>query len=179
MSTTIYTVTGTTAGCSNKKIISIAVTASPTIIVSSSNSIICIGQSVILSSTGALTYTWTSIGSGSTITVSPTVTTNYTVIGVNSSGCQSSNTILQTVSLCTNIENNENEFLLFYPNPSNGIINFKMISNKEINLEVFDVLGNCLYRGKLENGQLNISNLNNGLYQIKANNIFKNIIIQK
>jgi hypothetical protein len=53
----------------------------------SGNSIMCSGQTVTLTATGATTYSWSNSSTSSSIVVSPTVNTTYTVIGTNSVGC--------------------------------------------------------------------------------------------
>lgn len=53
---------------------------------------ICKGDSVILTASGGVTYTWTALpGTGNTQTVSPAVTTTYTVTAVGANGCVSQN----------------------------------------------------------------------------------------
>ncbi|MBC7693891.1 MAG: gliding motility-associated C-terminal domain-containing protein [Burkholderiales bacterium] len=86
--TTIYTVTGNTSGCISTKTITITVPVLSTITATSSNSVICIGGSSTLTASGASTYTWAP-GSmtNDTVSVSPTTTTNYTVIGKTVNGC--------------------------------------------------------------------------------------------
>ncbi|MDF2447697.1 MAG: hypothetical protein K0R26_201 [Bacteroidota bacterium] len=86
--TTSYTVRGTNGNCSNTKTITINVTPTPTVNASVSNTTICSGSSVIVSVTGATTYTWLPSGTGNTSTLSPASTTIYTVTG-SSSGCSS------------------------------------------------------------------------------------------
>ncbi|MES2762886.1 MAG: gliding motility-associated C-terminal domain-containing protein [Bacteroidota bacterium] len=96
--TTIYTVTGTSAGCSNTKTISVVVNT-PVITASKNPSILCAGNSATLTATGASTYTWNP-GSitGNTIVVSPTITTLYTVTATNTLGCVGTRTINLPVS---------------------------------------------------------------------------------
>ncbi len=89
----IYTVTAGNGTCIGTQTIQISTLASPTITASSSLVTICEGQSVGISAGGAGTngtYTW-SQGAGNTasVTVSPSVTTLYSVIGTNSLGCTS------------------------------------------------------------------------------------------
>ena len=97
--TTIYTVTGTSGSCNNTSTISITPITGPTITATSNPTIICIGSSATLSAVGATSYTWNPSGlTGTPITVSPTVTTTYTVTGVNGIGCPSTNTVLLTIS---------------------------------------------------------------------------------
>ena len=63
---------------------------------------ICEGQSVDLTASGGVTYTWSpaaglSATTGATVTASPSVTTTYTVIGVNQFGCEATTTVTVTV----------------------------------------------------------------------------------
>lgn len=53
---------------------------------------ICKGEPVTLTATGGVTYNWTTIaGTGSVQTISPSVTTTFTVYAVGANGCQSIN----------------------------------------------------------------------------------------
>lgn len=87
-SSTSYTVTGTTAGCSSTGSLNVLVTPTPTLSVLASPSSMCVGLSSTLSVFGAAGYTWSPSGSLSdinlpTTTASPVLTTTYTVIGAN------------------------------------------------------------------------------------------------
>lgn len=90
----VYTVTGTSNNCSNQATVSITVNTTPTLSVNAPT--ICAGSTVALVSSGAATYTWSSSASTASISVSPAVTTNYTVTGANP-GCSSSLTTAVTV----------------------------------------------------------------------------------
>lgn len=96
---TTYTVTGTTAaGCTNTSTISIAVNALPTVAASTTPSSICNGASASLTGTGASTYTWMPGSlSGSTVSVSPTSTTTYTITGTDALGCVNTSTVSVSV----------------------------------------------------------------------------------
>jgi len=59
---------------------------------------ICGGNSIILNASGATTYNWSTGFTGSSITVSPNVTTSYTVTGTNSVGCSGTATATVTVN---------------------------------------------------------------------------------
>jgi gliding motility-associated-like protein len=84
VATTIYTVVGSLGACMGTKTIGVTVNPSPTLILSSSNSTICAGETVSLTSSGANTYTWNPGAlTGSNVVVSPTVTTTYTASGDN------------------------------------------------------------------------------------------------
>jgi len=89
-------------GCSGTT--NIFVTVDEVIITGSSNQLICYGETATISATpisgvGPYTYYWTPAqGSGSSVTVSPTTGTTYSVYAVDSMGC-SSNTEDITVSV--------------------------------------------------------------------------------
>ncbi len=96
--TTTYTVTGTAAnGCTSTQTVLVTVNPTPTVVVSATPSTICSGASSTMTATGATTYLWMP-GSltGTSVVVSPTTTTTYTVTGT--SGCSSTATQLITVN---------------------------------------------------------------------------------
>jgi hypothetical protein len=70
----------------------------PTVNLSSSSNSICIGSSAILTATGATTYSWNTGATTSTISVTPTTTTNYTVVGLVTGGCSNTKTISITAT---------------------------------------------------------------------------------
>ena len=80
-STTTYTVTGTIGSCTSSTMITVNVTATPTLATSLTNTTVCNGTSVSVSVTGAISYTWSPSGSGSTSVFTPASTTVYTVSG--------------------------------------------------------------------------------------------------
>ena len=87
-----YSVLGvSTAGCFSTGIAQVSVIPLPTIIVNSST--ICSGNSATLIATGASSYTWDTGANTTSVIVTPSVNTTYSVIG-NTSGCiaTSSNT---------------------------------------------------------------------------------------
>ncbi|HWY99177.1 MAG TPA: hypothetical protein VNY36_08835, partial [Bacteroidia bacterium] len=84
---TTYTVTGTTVGCASApKTVAVTVNPTPTITVIPVAPTICPGGNVTLTASGALTYSWNTGATTSSINVSPVVTTTYTVTGT-SAGC--------------------------------------------------------------------------------------------
>lgn len=91
---TIYTVNGTSSGCTGTKTVQVAVNTTPT--VSVNNFTICSGGSVTIPASGATTYSWNTGSTSSSITVSPTVLTVYTVTGYNGT-C--SNTKTSTITI--------------------------------------------------------------------------------
>lgn len=70
-----------------------------------------------------------------------------------------------------------------YPNPTNkGYVTISSLNSDAIDARVFDILGKEVMKGKVENNQLNVSNLNAGMYILKLsqNNstVTKKLVIQ-
>lgn len=97
---TTYTLTVTDAnGCTDTEIATVTVNPTPTISISGNNTI-CSGGNATLTASGGLTYNWLPDGqTTSSITVNPSVPTNYTVIGTNAFGC--TNTATTSVNFYT------------------------------------------------------------------------------
>lgn len=83
VTTTTYTVMGTTLGCSNTSTANITISSNLLLTINSPT--ICLGQTTTLTANGASSYTWNNGATGSSITVSPTSSTSYTVNGSNGS----------------------------------------------------------------------------------------------
>ena len=94
-SSTIYSITGTSSGCSKTNTTTVTVNPIPVLTVNSST--ICAGASVYLTASGATTYSWNTGANTSSISVSPATSTNYTISGT-SSGCSKTNTTTVTVN---------------------------------------------------------------------------------
>ncbi|MBL0102289.1 MAG: gliding motility-associated C-terminal domain-containing protein [Bacteroidetes bacterium] len=92
--TTSYTVTGTQNGCTGTASGTITVNAIPVVTVNSPN--ICPGSGTTLIALGATTYVWSTGATTSSINVSPSSNTSYTVIGTTL-GCSAS--AVSTVTL--------------------------------------------------------------------------------
>lgn len=165
-----YIVTGTdNNNCSDTASVFIEVKPLPKLELETGSKSICslpVQQTTTLTCSGAVNYTWIpgSI-SGSSISVSPTITTIYTIIAFGTNQCVNSSTILLNVSNCTS-ENeviiDEKEFYVF-PNPSDGEINFNCQYCK---FNIIDILGNEIYSDLNDfafSGKIKLS-LNEGVY---------------
>lgn len=99
ISTTIYTIAGTNGFCNGVNTATVTVVSQPTITVNSST--ICAGSSATLIASGATTYSWNPGNlTGTSISVSPTVSTTYTVTGSNSV-CANTSTAIVSVINCS------------------------------------------------------------------------------
>lgn len=169
--TATYTVTGANASaCTNTAVITVTVNALPVIGAASTHSMICAGSSSTLTATGASSYTWNTGGTTAGITVSPTVTTSYTVTGMNASGCTAMAMVTQSVSLCTGIE----QLLLSsainvkaYPNPNQGVVSIEIPAMSDVSIS--NALGEVLFAGMLDAGkhELDLNDQAAGMYVVK------------
>jgi len=169
--TATYTVTGANASaCTNTAVITVTVNALPVVAATSSNSVICAGSGATLTATGAGSYTWSTGGTTAGIVVSPTVTSSYTVTGMNANGCTAVAVVTQTVSLCTGIEHLSSSAALLvqaYPNPHQGIFSVEIPSVSEVSIH--NALGEVLFSGVLEAGrhELDLQEQAAGIYMLK------------
>jgi hypothetical protein len=90
----IYTVTVTSGGCSQTATFNYTVNTPPNIVLTANPSVVCTGQSSLVTATGAATYVWQPGNiTGSSVTLTPATTTTYTVTGTGVSGCTATATI--------------------------------------------------------------------------------------
>lgn len=186
LSSAVYTVNGITSNfCPVSNTVGVTVNPSPTITASSSKATICKGESTNLTANGTSTFLWNNASTTASIVVSPTINTVYSVNGV-SNGCSSNMaTVLVIVEFCTGINNqiaSAQELVSVFPNPSNGKITLKGIT--EISLNVVNELGQLVKTVTLSesnNFKVSIDNLSSGIYFVVGNNndgkITKKVIV--
>jgi len=143
--TTSYTVAGTsTAGCvsTSPATSNLTVSPLPTISATTNNTLLCVGQSATLTASGANTYTWNPGGAGTSISVSPTITTTYSIVGTSTAGCTNNSVFTQSVSACTGIQQlaNVNSEINIYPNPTTGEFFIKGITDAN-SVHIYNILG--------------------------------------
>lgn len=95
---TTYTIIGTSGVCTGSASVNVTVNSISAISVNSAT--ICEGASIVLTASGATSFSWTGNGGlsssiGASVTANPTTTKVYTVTGLN--GCAGSNTVMVTV----------------------------------------------------------------------------------
>lgn len=97
----IYTVTVTAmlGDCKATTTAAVAVTVNPLPEVHiSGNAIICQNGSTTLTATGAESYVWSTGSASNSITVAPTTSTTYSVVGIDENQCQNSAAVFVTVN---------------------------------------------------------------------------------
>ncbi|MFN5182777.1 MAG: beta strand repeat-containing protein [Bacteroidota bacterium] len=86
------------SNCTTRDSITVNIVASPTIALTG-GSTLCFGDSATLSASGASSYVWSPANiNGSSVNVSPTSSTTYTVTGTDVNGCTDNDTISLTVN---------------------------------------------------------------------------------
>jgi len=98
---TTYTVIGMDKGCADT--VEVSVTVNPLPVIQVSDTMICVGVKTTIYAKGADNYTWlgpngTILSNTSSLTISPTTTTSYTVVGTDSNGCKNTKTGTVTVN---------------------------------------------------------------------------------
>lgn len=191
ITSTAVTIVGASAqGCvsSNTVTSSITVNPLPHVIASTSSSIICSGETATLTANGASTYTWNGGATTSVISISPSLTTVYGIIGTDINGCDNSVSITQSVSACTGISSeifNQVNQINVYPNPNKG--EFVISGKQEATFLMVDALGQVIKTISLNatnHYSESISGLANGMYfLVDKNNLaasvkYKIIVIQ-
>ena len=169
--TSSYTITGVSSnGCSNKVISSVVVYPLPTLVAGSTNSISCPGQLAILSVNGANSYTWSNGSQLSTIGVTPTITTTYSVVGTSIYGCQNSTSTTQSIAPCVGINEilSNNTIFNLYPNPTNGLFYIELPSS--VKIIITNTLGEVVFEESMGEGkhQLSLQDQASGLFFVKA-----------
>ncbi|MDI1354443.1 MAG: T9SS type A sorting domain-containing protein [bacterium] len=73
------------------------VNPTPQVQVLANPSVVCAGEPAVLSASGANSYTWSNGSIGNSVTVTPSSTSSYTVIGTNAFGCSTYKNVTLTI----------------------------------------------------------------------------------
>ena len=165
--TTSYSLIGSDSnGCQDTTSISISVFPLPDVTANSSAAIVCLGQSVTLSGSGAASYSWSNSVVNAESFV-PTITTTYFLTGTDLNNCSNTDSIIITIDLCNGISDiNENLFLV-YPNPSDDFVTIQIISNLlNSNYRISNNEGKIMLNGSLNliDTKIDLSGLKPGVY---------------
>ncbi len=166
-------------GCKSTSSVSIGTLPNPTVTIVSSNPTICAGSSSTLTANGAASYLWSNAGTTTSIVVTPTVTTTYTVSGLSGLGCSSSTTIVQNVSLCAGLNEFEKGIYSIYPNPVVNTITIKSLKEMKT-ITISDVLGSVVM-SKTANANvelIDVKELKSGIYFLSIDGAVQRFIKQ-
>jgi hypothetical protein len=187
---TTYSVIGTTtAGCTNtvSKMV-IAVPLPSATITAIPGTTMCMDGSanLVASGLGVDSYSWSTGQTTPFITVSPTVSTTYTVyVQSNSTGCVGDEQVTIVVKRCTGLDEKSAgaDDLLVYPNPNTGVFNIELNNGMSKALEMYDVTGRIVYSNTIQEDKLSmdISSLAKGIYYLKvqSNNSYRIVKVVK
>jgi len=184
-----YSITGTSAqGCISQSAVISTVTVAgvkPVVTISASvGSVICIGDVLVLTASGASSYSWNTGAITASILISPTVTSIFAVTGTDGqSGCTGGASFLQYVMECTGIEDNQQRTqILVYPNPATTDLNIE--TSHETQLFIINNLGQIILKKELTAGKnvIDLDDKPTGIYfvylnynsELKAIRIIKN-----
>ncbi|MBK8369713.1 MAG: gliding motility-associated C-terminal domain-containing protein [Bacteroidetes bacterium] len=150
LGTTVFTVTGAGPfGCINTKTISVTTFSLPLVSITPSNTTICAGQPVVLNVSGANTYTWTTGSSLNVVSVTPSASTSYSVIGANSFGCQNSANatinVLNTPVVTINTPSTNVCFGYTMTVAANGASNYNWSTGATTNTTIIQPFSNTTY----------------------------------
>ncbi len=171
---TSYSIWGLSVeGCKSPSaaVINVSVVPSPTLNITSTNTLICEGDTVILSASGASTYSWNNGPASPVFSVNPAFTTMYILTGTLGE-CKATAYYLQNVSPCTSLsERKEEAQILVFPNPFSEVI-YLQTSNIDKNslLEITDNSGRVLLQMPLKSelNSIQLGQLPKGLYHLRV-----------
>lgn len=171
---TNYIVQGTNinTNCSNTATINVTVFPNPVLSILG-DTVLCAGESVTLTASGANSYNWSNGSPFNAIIVSPGNDTTYMVTGTNNqTSCSASQAVFIKVLACTGIRNQHvtDKGWNLYPNPSRG--EFYIETEEELRINLFDELGKMILIKTLSHGKhtLHLDGFSSGIYLLKAEN---------
>lgn len=171
-----YSVYGTsTLGCVSISpgISTVVINPLPSLIITSSDSVLCANEAMTLNVIGASTYTWNTGSNNSFEILTPTVTTTYSVIGTDSNSCKNSAAFTQLVDACLGLEKKfttETSLVKIYPNPSKGNITIEL--KEPSSFSIYNSLGQTIYKQKdvISISEVSLLKFPTGIYYLKLIN---------
>jgi hypothetical protein len=177
---TSYQVSGTGSNnCVATAIVQVVVNALPNVAASVNNQAPCVGDPIVLSGSGALTYQWVS---GSPATVfqgqNPTLmatggASSYTVTGTDVNGCTNTAMVALAAELCTGLrESRAIAGISVYPNPTNAGITISFSEPGNNQVRVTDVTGRVVaeQNSASEKVNVNLDGFAAGVYYVNVQN---------
>lgn len=170
--TTTYMVTGTfTNGCTDTQTHIVSVNPLPTVSIIPNTTVFCVGETIRLTGNGALTYSWSTGATTTSISVTPTTVSTYSVLGFDSNNCTDGESFILITSPCVGIEQPDQQAISFqlYPNPAGRQFVIKS-SNSIGSAQITDLNGRLLNEIQLsaDSGTISVEHLPNGVYFVKA-----------
>jgi hypothetical protein len=165
-SNTTYTTVGEISqGCTDSTTTGVTVNPLPVLVLTPSVATICEGETLTVNATGASTYSWSNGVTTSSVAMSPTTTTTYTLNGTSQENCSSITTLSVAVDPCTAIDIRLIATVAIYPNPGSGVY-LVSATSEIVNVEVYNSVGQKV---TTTTSIINIGELANGIYTVSIN----------
>ena len=173
--TTVYTVEVSADGgsCNDSDEVKVVVEDIPLTINDGEDVTICKGDEVLLQAIGSANYLWDTGSTESSISVKPEVRTTYSVTGQK-------NGKIETVEIVVTVEDcssNKKEEINLYPNPTRGIVNIHLPSQKnKLKISIISLDGKLILTKEIKadtNGvftQIDLSTMKKGVYFLRMSN---------
>lgn len=175
----IYTVGLTVSNALGMSNISstVLINAVPTLTAVANPTLLCRNMTCTLTAAGAVNYTWTPVvpaQNTGTAYASPLMTTTYTLLGEDATGCRNTTTVqVKVISDCwTSLQVNafKEAEVLVYPNPTKGKITVKGSLPTHGELTVVDAFGKQILTNTWntsDEATLDLTELSEGMYFLK------------
>ena len=166
--------------------INVSVFPIPTISLVASKDTFCLGEPVILTALGGVSYVMGTTFSSGNFTVWPTQNTTYTVNGGDIHNCNDTASIQLIYDPCTAINSYHlDKQITLWPNPTNEQLHLRIEQNGNYTLTVVDVLGRIVLQKNIysEAEQVHVLKLENkGVYEVIISNanarVAKKVVVE-
>ncbi|HLP20705.1 MAG TPA: choice-of-anchor Q domain-containing protein [Chitinophagales bacterium] len=164
----VYPVTLSAYGCSVADTINVP-NPLVSLVVTAADDTICEGQGTVVTAAGNVSYVWSNSVTTASQTVTPAVSTTYSVTATNALGCVATDSVAVVVEICNGINDiTADDFSIqVYPNPATDYL--MLVCDEQIEaLEVYSVIGEQVIFIKGQITKLNIAALAQGAYTVKV-----------
>ncbi len=190
--TSNYTVTASNGVCTKTAVTTVSVSPDFTLQVLASDTVLCLGDSVILSASGANSYTFMPGGyAQSQVMLTPVSTQQYTVYAVNQDNCLKRDSVNVRVRECETVgvrESESDEGLVVYPNPVGDELSVSLPNSvSACKIVITNSLGQLVYSGEIPPSQgfvkVNTSLMPEGVYLLRIRHegqlVLKKFVVER
>lgn len=165
------------AGCDSVVYLRLTVKHKPTVRITADRTSLSNGESVTLTASGATSYLWSTGSTSNPITETPSQTTTYSVIGMNTNDEACKDTASIEITVTTGINEANGTSIAVYPNPAQQLITVE--GEGMTSITIYNTLGQKLASIPAQNGKnaVNVADYAEGLYtlQIERSNGEKSV----
>lgn len=169
--TTTYNVTGSLVCNTASASAVVNVWPLPNVSVSGKG-MICKGETENITASGASSYSWSTGQSSASISVSPGLTTTYSVTGTSADGCVNQVLYTVSVSLCDGIQDHSVQAsVVIYPNPAHDELWLELPSGNACQIAIVNAYGSLIRSFSNSPGEhlkLDLSAFETGIYFVQV-----------